>query len=230
MSDALQMLKNTELIQFIAKHPNDRNGWNEFHRRFDKFLNFMLCQICRKYDDYTGYRMQMSVEDFKQEVYIKLVQNNLKALVEFEGKKEKSIYAYLIIIAQNVVKNHVDALNTLKRQAVTVSINADKNDTNQSDSFFLVEQLKSLIFDTELIINHFYLVEEVDDILAKITKGQNKERDCMFFRLAVFHDLTSEEIVNLFSEQLNGKTVGNIVSDLKQKMRVELLKRFGKIN
>ncbi|MFQ5630210.1 MAG: RNA polymerase sigma factor, partial [bacterium] len=179
--------------------------------------------------EHFGLRIRIpknNIEDFVQDVYVKITQNNLKALREFEGKAEESIFAYLNVIAHNVVKNHVESLKAKKRSVITVPIDEDNSDTKRTDSPQLIERLKSFLFDTELIIEYSFLKEEIENHLRKNSKGANLERDIFLFTLAVFEDLTAEEIAYYFPCDLTAKRIGNIVANLKQDVRSELLKRF----
>ena len=120
----IQTLKSNELIQFCARHPNHKLAWAEFYNRFDKTIWLFVYRECIRRGITKGSdQFEQIVQDLVQDVYIKLVEKNCKALYNFIGASENSIFTYLAIIIKNVVLNHVISMSVQKRKSKKKSMN-----------------------------------------------------------------------------------------------------------
>jgi RNA polymerase sigma factor (sigma-70 family) len=221
-----QKYNHAEFIKYLADSPEDQSAWNEFFFRFHKFIYKIVAQLCaRLADRYKSFRKYFDCDDLVQEVYSNLVQNNCKALRDFKGETEFAFFTYLSSIAHNVFCNQVETFRAAKRQGITVSLDDDTKRANHENHIPLNERLESPLFDTELILDSTYLRDEIEKIVEKCARGPNQPRDCLIFKLAVFEGMRAEEIAKIVPFELTAKRIGNIASDLKQRVRAELLKR-----
>lgn len=219
----IKKLNNNELIKLCARESWNRNAWLEFYSRFDEriwlvvYRNYKTLGLHKR-----DSQFQMTVEDLVQEVYARLTDNNCKALKEFKGASENSIYAYLAVIARNVVKNYFISINAQKRSLHEKSLDDVLTITEDGQKIFVKDVIKSPYSDVEDEFAVVILKEDIDDILDKILKNKDKDRNKLIFKLYFYEGFSVEEIASQFNFGLSSKRISNLTSDLKKKLRQKL--------
>ncbi len=213
----VKRLKNTELIKLCANDSSNHIAWFEFRSRFDERIWRVIIGEMKS----RGIRSQVkeTAEDLVQEVYNKLIMDDRKALHNFKGNSENSIFLYLTVIARNVVRNLIAYNEAQKRPNVDKSLDEP---IRISDEWF-VTTLKDLIQLPQSEMEEMDDIEElkhkVDCILNAALKGKNKDRDKMILKLHLYEQLTPEEVVEYLQDHLSKKSVLNIISKGLQKLR-----------
>ena len=219
----INKLTNIELTRLCAQEPADKNVWKEFYSRFDKRIWLVIYRECREkgFTENTSQFRQI-VQDLVQEVYVKLVDKNCKALRDFIGASEHSIFTYLGIIAKNVVRNYLIKMNAQKRPSKDKSINETFSISGGSGEVFVEDFLKSSDSNAEKSYEFEILKDEIDEILEKFLKGKDKERNKLIFKMCIYEGFSPKEIASKPGFSVTTKTVGNIVSKIKKELRKEL--------
>jgi RNA polymerase sigma factor (sigma-70 family) len=223
----LKTLKNTELVKLCAQEPANESVWSEFCSRFHSSIQSSVYRECSQVGIVQKSSQSATVyEDLVQEVYLKLVGTNCRALREFKGSSENSIYLYLGTIARNAVLNHLSSIRAKKRDVVQVSLDSPLDQEADQDSPSLESSIRSQQFDLEEHLDGVAMRQEIERILNQVVQGKNKARDKLIIRLAIYEGFSAEEIVQRFPVDLSEKGVANTISRLKQVLQENLLERM----
>jgi len=104
----LKEISHSELVNLCSQESKDRYAWIEFCSRFDQHIWSVINRECREKNIFENFSQPKQVmNDLVQEVYVKLIEKDKKALRDFQGRYENSIFLYLGTIAKNVVRNHL---------------------------------------------------------------------------------------------------------------------------
>ncbi len=222
----LKALNNTEFIKLCAQQAASENVWEEFCSRFHSSIQSSVYRECYQVGIISKSSSANVYEDLVQDVYLKLVGNDCKALREFKGSAENSIYLYLGTIARNVVLNYLSSIKAKKRDSIQVSLDSPIETEGDQDSLPLESAIRSQQFDLEEHLKGISLREEVEDILDQSVQGKNKARDKLIIRLAIYEGFSAEEIAQRFPTDLSVKGIANTISRLKQSLQQGLLERM----
>lgn len=220
------MATNTELVKRCAQDPENRNAWNEFYNRFDKRIWVVVyreCEVKRISD--SDYQYDQTIKDLVQDVYKRLIENNCKALKNFIGASENSIYTYLGIIARNVVRNHFTKTRARKRPLIDKSINEILSNSDKQNKIFI----KDVFISDYGVAEEFSVIilkEEIEDIINRFLNGKDKERNKLIFKLHLYEGFSPEDIASQFSFGLSSKRISNLITGIKKNLRQELKQRM----
>jgi RNA polymerase sigma factor (sigma-70 family) len=228
-SDAMDLkkLKNTEVVKLCAEEPSNEAVWSEFCSRFHSAIQSSVYRECSQIRILQRSTQSAAVyEDLVQEVYLKLVGGDCRALREFKGSSENSIYLYLGTIARNVVLNHLSSVKAKKRDVVQVSLDSPLEQEADPDGPSLESSIRSRQFDLEEYFKGVSLRQEIEGILSQVVQGKNRARDKLIVKLAIYEGFSAEEIAQRFPVDLSAKGVANTISRLKQLLQQALLERM----
>src|SRR5215470_8347525 len=111
-----------DLLRECGEKLTDRVLWTQFQERFQGLIFLYLMRALRL------RRIQEDVADMvpdlAQEVYLRLVQYDGRTLRSFRGTTEFSVMAFLARISSSVVQDYQRAINTDKRRAQVIPIEA----------------------------------------------------------------------------------------------------------
>jgi len=221
----LIMATNTELVKSCAQDPANRNAWNEFYNRFDKRIWMVVYRECEaKGISDSDYQYDQTIKDLVQDVYKKLIENDCKALKNFIGASENSIYTYLGIIARNVVRNHITKTRAQKRPLVDKSIDEIFSNSDKQNKIFIKDKFIS-DYGVEQEFSAIMLKEEIEDILCQFLNGKDKERNKLIFKLHLYEGFSPDDIASQFSFGLSSKRISNLITGIKKNLQTELLRR-----
>jgi RNA polymerase sigma factor (sigma-70 family) len=212
-------LKNTELVKHCANDPTNNEAWLEFISRYEKRIYNTITQECKK-SELNNYCFQFieTVKDLVQDVYLKILENDCKALKKFRGDSENSIYSYLNIIAKNVVKNYITKMQAQKRPQIEKSLDDINILTEADGEAQRNNKINPGIFSTEQEVTLKILKEEIDYCLAKTLTGKDRTRNKFIYRLYLYDGLSPKEIALLFDFHISRKRIANIIYDSKRKL------------
>jgi len=209
----LKEISHFELINICCQKSQNRDAWIEFCSRYDKHIWLVVFRECIDKDVFVNYSLSKQVVgDLVQEVYMKLVDNDRKALRNFQGAHKNSIYLYLGTIAKNAVRNYLVKMSAQKRPTIESSLNDSVLVSNDGDKVTVIEQLESKQNSVEDKIKLKILKEEIDEILDKYLKGRTKLRNKIIFKLHFYEGLTAEEIVTQLNFEISESRVINLIS------------------
>jgi DNA-directed RNA polymerase specialized sigma24 family protein len=111
-------LSNRDLVErLLDAGPEDRI-WEEFVARFQGRIRLVALRSFQTEAERnpgldTGLAHE-AVLDLTQEVFVKLLESDRRALTRFRGRSEHSIHTYLHTIAVNLVRDHFKKLRAQK--------------------------------------------------------------------------------------------------------------------
>lgn len=201
--DEYEELSNNDLVKRCAENPRNRLAWNEFVRRFDKHIRLMVMRQC----GLKHLSFQEIADDLANNVYLKLLDDNRKALRTFRGENENAIYKFLAVMAQHVVHNDWRGENAAKRRHTKVRLDSTLFDilanpyTPSPDHKLMLESLR----------------QEVEMVLDEVITGNEKERDKQIFLYHVYDELTPKQI----SERviLSAQRIRNIITPIRKRLK-----------
>jgi DNA-directed RNA polymerase specialized sigma24 family protein len=204
-------LSHNQLIAYMARHSGDNAAWREFLTRFQNYIAAVIIKECKRINYSQGLN---NLEDILQKVYLRLLDNDSRALRNFHGQYENAIVLYLKIITINVVRSEMKASSRER------SVELDNRDENLLD----------LLPDNSTLdkMSSNDLNDAIKSCLRKIEHmRRNGVRDVLLFGYYFYKKFKIEEIAALqvFSE-LSQKRIANIVAEIKAELR-DCLSREG---
>lgn len=219
----LKKLTNNELIRRCAEDSNNRLLWEEFYLRFDERIWLIVYResrdrgLAENKDQFSA-----TVQDLVQDVYLNLLKNECKALENFIGASEHSIYTYLGIIARNVVRNHITMLNAQKRPAIQRPSSINQSEF-EGDLYAGFREPHENPIEPELDFQT--LKDNIELIFDQYIDDKYKERNKLIFKLYFYEGLSPDEIASKLGFEVTSKRVLNLVGELKILLRRELMNR-----
>ena len=212
-------MNNTELVRHCANDKRNKKAWLEFLSRYKNLVYNTIIQECKNSDLHKNcFQFDETVKDLVQEVYLKLLQNDCKALKVFKGESENSIYSYLRIIARNVVKNHIIKIQAKKRPPMDRLLDESTWITGDKGEIYSSDKYKTTIFDPEQELKLKILKEEIDYCLKKVLTGRDKKRNRLIYQLHIYKGFSPKEIASSFDFGISTRRIANIISDSRQKL------------
>ncbi|MBN1478871.1 sigma-70 family RNA polymerase sigma factor [candidate division KSB1 bacterium] len=183
-------------------------------RRFDEHIKLCALRECRRsISNREKKQLPEIVQDRASEVYAKLVSDNNKALKNFVGLGENSIFVYLAVITRNVVKNwFIREKGTQKRPLIDISLD-DSCENSSLERGFGKTSNSPEVMD---VLQYEERKNEIEKILNSYLRGKNRGRNKLIFKMYFYEDFSANEIVKSLPYPLTLKTVENILSHLKK--------------
>ncbi|MBC8184229.1 sigma-70 family RNA polymerase sigma factor [candidate division KSB1 bacterium] len=219
-------ISHFELVNLCCQESQNRNAWIEFCSRYDEHIWSVVFRECEEKNIFNNFSLSKQVvKDLVQEVYMKLVDNEKKALRDFQGAYKNSIYLYLGTIAKNVVRNYFVKMGAQKRPQIYGSLDDVVVVSDDGEKIHVIDQIESKQHNVEDKLKLKILEEEIDEILDKFLRGRTKQRNKIVFKLHFYEGLTAEEISTQFNFEISESRVINLISEIKVLLRKELLKK-----
>jgi RNA polymerase sigma factor (sigma-70 family) len=225
-------LSNRELVARLTKAGPDDPAWVEFISRFygriRNTTHHALTQAARRNPGLDMGDLREVVEDLTQEVFVRLMDDERRAMVHFKGRNENSIYIYLDAIAVNLVRDHIKMLRAQRRPQVAASLDERRpsNSPEEMDGFLtMADKLMSSEPgpDAAILVGEFRL--HISEALDQISRGTTTKRDRLIFRLYFLEGLTIDEITTYRSIRLTPsgieKRILRIRSAIKKNLGLE---------
>ncbi|MCG3119997.1 MAG: hypothetical protein ALAOOOJD_02559 [bacterium] len=176
----LAALAVVELFQRCARTPPDEATWQEFFLRYQVDIRMAIYRVIGMPPH--GHHAHL-FDDVLQAFRLRLLANGRQALLSFRGKTDTAARAYLRRIARNV------ALTALLKEKPQISL--EQLNTN-------LVRLGDTIEDPETLSEQYLLLRKtIDDCLEKIINGQNRERNMLIFKLAIYEGLSPQDIAEI---------------------------------
>lgn len=197
-------LSNIELIKLLVHSPDNSLAWNEFYRRFDDKIRLIVQRYSQMFNPKTN------LDDLVNDFYVSLIAHDLRALKQFRGQNDNSIYTFLSHVARKVVSMDRVRLAATKRRTTL---------QEREPGLLLVDMLADPHMpnpDEKLMLES--LRQEVESILDEILTNRNKERerDKAIFKMFVFEELSATNIAQRFN--LSPQRVRNIIITIRKKI------------
>jgi len=202
----------SDLLKLCSKRPTDEAAWEEFVRRYNTTIKAHVVKtfhkLARQESDRKPQFPDDLIEDLVQAVYMRLIEDQNRALERFEGEYENSIFQYLGMISINVVRDYFRQEKAQKRPKIT-------------------DRLPDLVTeppDPSRNPNAPFTFEEIERALNKAVSGRHRDRDILIFKLRFDEGLTLEEIKQAMNLDLSPISVGSILNRITNKLKAQLLR------
>lgn len=221
MSTPVREWTVAELLKRCSRRPPDEVAWQEFVRRYDHTIRLNVVKTFhRKAREETDRKPQFPddlIEDLVQAVYVRLIEDNNRAIERFEGEYANSIFQYLSMISINVVRDYFREMRAQKRPKVSYSLD-ELLETSGDGALF--DEAHSRI-DGQPVgpAKESITVEEIEQALEKIVSGKNRNRDILIFKLRYNEGLTLEEITKAMNLDISAISVGSILNRIIKRLR-----------
>jgi RNA polymerase sigma factor (sigma-70 family) len=149
----------------------DREAWTEFHRRYHSTIAGVVVKTARLAQS----ALVNEIEDLIHEVYVRLAMRGGRALLAFTPAGPHSEFAYLKVIARNVVLDRLSRLSKEPEPSVEVDQEAQAGNCPRSGAEALERKL---------------LIDRVEQIV----RANAAERDQTVFWLYFRTGLTAAQI------------------------------------
>jgi RNA polymerase sigma-70 factor, ECF subfamily len=195
-----------ELLRACAEGSNEE-AWQEFVAHFGSLIGAVVLKTARRWGDSSPD----IVNDLIQDTYLKLYSNRTQAMVEFEARHDNAFYGYIKVVAANVVNDSFRARHSQKR-------NSDLEHPLED----IALEIADGNFGSAEQIERSALLSEIEELLNKITKGPNADRDRTIFWLYWRQGMTAQSISELPAIALTAKGVETAVYRLTRQIRESL--------
>jgi RNA polymerase sigma factor (sigma-70 family) len=203
-----------ELLSLCGRG-EDASAWDEFVERFNRRIVVFVIRERRSRGLVHGADEAEVVSDLTQEVYLRLLANDRRALRNFRGDSDIAVVAYLARVVRAVVGDHLRRERSQKRSARLVSITeppdgegAAVGETLEADAAAAPDRLMS----------ERLLAERVRLLLTS-SGGANAARDAMIFQLHVLEGLTAREIAAIPSLEMSLAAVETVLHRTRDRLR-----------
>ena len=197
-------LDAAELVKQCARDLQNKDLWQEFYSRYKRKILLYLLRAFRM----TGGRSDEFLrfaEDWVQEVFTKLVQNDGHVICSFRGTTEVSVNAFLASIALSIVVDQLRSQSALRRRAQVVPL-----DQLQDISLPRVDSGGRFSAILELI--------DVEKALRTDEESKNPERDLLIFKLHVVEGLSASEIASIPTLKLTTSGSEKVLSRVRHRL------------
>ncbi len=189
-----------ELLQECLRAQNEEL-WAEFIRRSQPVIAAVIINRTRR-----GGRIATSVvDDLVQDTYLKLFDNDCRALREFKCEHENALYGFLKVAACSVVNDHFRGWLTQKRGCGVQPAHLD-------DITSVEVNIKGHV-ETQVMLC------EIGRLLASRSADSTFQRDCTIFWLYYQYGLTCRDIAQVPFVGLTVKGVESTVLRLTRYVR-----------
>ncbi len=220
-------LSNRELVELLVDAGPEDRIWEEFVARFQGRVRLVILRSFRTEAERnpgldTG-PAQDAVLDLTQEVFVKLLESDRRALSRFRGRSEHSIHTYLHTIAVNLVRDHFKKLRAQKTPKAPSSLSNLVTQELDSDAPSYEQALVSDGPGPERFVASQELRERMGATIERASpQASTRPRDRLIFRLYFIEGLTVGEIAAIPSVSLTESGVEKCVRRIREALRREL--------
>lgn len=229
----IKRLPHRDLIQRLTRAEADDPLWVEFVSRFHARLRLVILR-CFKTESERHPNLDVgspveAVEDLTQEVFLRLLDGERRALSRFEGRSEHSAYTYLSAIAANVVRDHFKKLRAQKTPKAAASLSEKTYTTERGDGPRYAEVLVNDAPGPERFVASRELRQQIRTWLAEVSpSGAVAERDRLVFQLFFIEGLTVDEIAATRSIRLSPSGVEKCLRRIRTLLKERLSVNAGR--
>jgi RNA polymerase sigma-70 factor, ECF subfamily len=188
-----------ELLQ-LCLSTGAEDDWREFVRRTQPLIASVIINTVRRWKQ----PAPALVDDLIQNTYVKLFDNDRKALRSIKNEYENAIFGFLKVVASNVVQDHFRKPgNKVDEVEVSDAVLPPGPDERERREFL----------DKK---------DEVERMLAKLPPSETRERDLAIFWFFYKQGYTAKEISLMPHLKLTVKGVEAVILRLNRHLRGEL--------
>jgi RNA polymerase sigma factor (sigma-70 family) len=220
-------LSNRDLVELLLDAGPEDRIWEEFVARFQGRIRLVILRSFQTEAERnpgldTG-SAQEAVLDLTQEVFVKLLESDRRALTRFRGRSEHSIHTYLHTIAVNLIRDHFKKLRAQKTPKAPASLSNLVQQELESDGPSYDQALVSDGPGPERFVASRELRERMGATIERASpQTSTGPRDRLIFRLYFIEGLTVGEIAAIPSVSLTESGVEKCVRRIRGALREEL--------
>ena len=200
-------LSNRELIARCIEG-GEAEAWEEFIHRTRRLVTGVVYRVATRWNE---SRAEV-LEELVQETYLRLFTSNCKALRDFKPANDDAIYAFVKVLAANIVHDHLRAQNATKRGAhQTESVEAEGP-----------EGAPRLELGVPPKIENHVLLNEMEGWLNRLVSGRDAESQKAIFWLYYRQGLSAASIAEVSAFGLTTKGVESVIYRLTKLLREKL--------
>ena len=199
---------NRELVRRLVDAGPEDSAWLEFVSRFHDWIRRVTFRAyAAEAERGRGLDAGLPgevVEDLTQEVFVRLLDGERRALAHFQGRNENSIYTYLYTIATNLVRDHFKKLRAQRRPPAARSLSEPlRTADGPVEELTLGDVLFNSTQSPEEWAQSAEFREKISEAVGRVSPGAASKRDRLIFRLYFVEGLTLEEIASLRTVRLS---------------------------
>ena len=202
--DDPQDLSVLELLRLCLRS-QEQAVWQEFVSRTQPCIAGTIIKTLRRCGTVPSPSL---IDDLVQDTYVKLFDNNSKALREFECEHENALFGFLKTVASNVVHDYI------RRK------NADIHGGGREEVD--LEKVSAFLRASSANPNRQILFDQILGCLRHLENDPNFQRDWAIFQLYYFDGLTANAISRLPGIDLKVKGVESTLLRLVRYVRGRL--------
>lgn len=226
----VRRLSNRELVARLAHAGPDDPQWVEFFDRFQPRVRLVVYRTVQterqRYMRADTGEVRELVQELSQEVFVRLLDGERRALRRFQGASENSIYTYLHTIAVNLVRDHFKRLRAQKSPPRGASLEEplpiSATGGFPESSPLLRDALATTGASPEEEAAGSELRARIVSVVGRVSKGATSRRDRLIFRLYFEEGLTVDEIAACRSIGLSASGVEKCLRRLRRALRADL--------
>ena len=188
-----------ELLQLCLSTDAEEH-WREFVRRTQPLIASVIINTVRRWKQ----PAPSLVDDLIQNTYVKLLDNDRKALRSIKNEYENAIFGFLKVVASNVVQDHF------------------RKPINKADEVEVSDAVLPPGHDERERLEFSDKKKEVQKILATLLSSETYERDVAIFWFFYEQGYTAKEISLLPNVGLTVKGVEAVTLRLSRYLRERL--------
>jgi DNA-directed RNA polymerase specialized sigma24 family protein len=192
-----------DLLRQCAKDLRNSQLWDEFYARFRRRILLYLLRAFRMMGGPSEEFIRHS-DDWMQEFFTKLVQNEGRVINSFRGATENSVYAFLCSIAVSIVADQLRFQGALRRRGQVVSLDQAETSSPQADCEERFSAILKLI--------------DVEKALRSDDESKNPERDLLIFKLHFVEGLSPREIASIPALKLTTSGLEKVLGRVKNRL------------
>ena len=193
-----------ELVRQCARDLQNEELWQQFYARYKRKILLYLLRAFRMVGGHSDEFLRFA-DDWLQEVFTKLVQNEGHVIRSFRGTTEVSVNAFLASIALSIVVDQLRSQSALRRRAQVVPL-----DQLQDVSSPWVDPVARFSALLELI--------DVEKALRTDEESKNPERDLLIFKLHFVEGLSAREIASIPGLKLTTSGSEKVLSRVRNRL------------
>ena len=211
------------MSRLVDAGPEDP-AWLEFISRFQGWIRGITFRVyaaeAERSRGLDAGPVTEVIEDMTQEVFVRLIDGERRALTHFKGRNEHSIYTYLYTIATNLVRDHFKTLRAQRTPPAARSLSEPlRVSDGPSEDLTLEDVLSSSTRSPEQVAQSTDTRKRISEAVVHASVGDTSKRDRLIFRLYFVEGLTLEEIASLRSVKLSVSGVEKRVRKIRFALR-----------
>jgi RNA polymerase sigma-70 factor (ECF subfamily) len=197
--------------------PANEPAWAEFIKRFQPLIAKVVLRTARRWNASSSPLL----DDLVQDTYVKLCANDCKLLREFESRSQESFYAYLKVVACNVVHDHFKSSLAAKR-GFGIELNSLDVGSKEGSAAGNAP-IRSPMDQAERQV----LMREIDQQLIQSLSPKDASRGRTVFWLYYRAGMTANAIASLSYIDLTTKGVESLLYRMTQQVKSTIGRKAG---